>query len=217
MEIITITHPLRSITLRYDHAVSAPAFETQALACYREMHDRTWDIKQRVNAARLKIPPIQIQIEELTAVFEEAKAKFKHLQTAYDTNPYKDTIRMQLKQLVEAINSLLDGFLGDLIALTEAFYDYDEQMVEADRWLYEVAFPQFNQIIQNYKDCSVDMVFFDEDLDDFKGVRSFVKKQEERYYEGMNALIGTYSDLNEAIEHFFDEIEAFDETLSTGG
>ena len=213
MDIITTTHPLRTITLRYNQAVTAPAFETQALACYREMHDRTWDIKGQIQAARLRITPIKIQVEELTAVFDEAKAKLKHLQIAYDTNPYKSTIRVQLKKLIDTINVSLQGFLGELIALTEAYYDYDDQMIEADRWLHEVAFPQFNQIIQNYTECSVDLVFFDADLDDFKRTLGFVKKQEERYYDEMGTLIDIYSELNDEIERFFNEVETFDENL----
>lgn len=213
MEITTQSHPLRTITLRYDRSKSATAFETLALQYFQEAHDRTWEAKQRVNGARLEITGFRIQVEELEALLEEAKAKFSHLQTAYDTNPYKPTIRIQLKRMLAEINAFMDRFVPELVTLTEAYYDYDDYIFAQDKWMEDTAFPQFRAIFENYKDCAVDMVFFDEDLDDFRRAMSLVRKQQGRYYEAMNALIDDYSDLNERLEDFFDAIEKFDEEL----
>src|SRR5690606_39636682 len=99
MEITTQSHPLRTITLRYDRLNPTTDFETLALQYFQEMHDRTWEMKQRINGARLQITGFQIEVEELEALFENAKAKFNHLQKAYDTNPYKPTLRVQLKRI----------------------------------------------------------------------------------------------------------------------
>lgn len=213
MEITTQSHPLRTITLRYDRSKTALEFETPALQYYHEMHDRTWEIKQRINNARLQIPALNIQVEELGALLEEAKAKFKHLQIAYDTNPYKGTIRVQLKKLLADINTLMDSFVPELITLTKDYYDYDDYTFAEDKWREETAHPQFHKIFEHYQDCAVDMVFFDADLDDFRRVFSFVKKQEGKYYEEMNRLIDDYTDLNEQLEDFFDAVDEFDEEL----
>lgn len=217
MEIITQSHPLRTITLRYDRSKLAPEFETLALQYFQEMHDRTWEIKQRINNARLQIPAFNIQVEELDALLTEAKGKFKHLEMAYETNPYKDTIRVQLKKLLAAINTFLESFVPKLVTLTEDYYDYDDYTFAQDKWRTETAHPQFHKIFAHYQDCSVDMVFFDADLDDFRGILSFVKKQERKYYEEMDTLIDDYTDLNEQLADFFEAVEKFDEGLIMGG
>ncbi|MBD1433221.1 hypothetical protein H8B06_10315 [Sphingobacterium sp. DN00404] len=181
------------------------------------MHDRTWEIKQRINNARLQIPAFNIQVEELDALLTEAKGKFKHLEMAYETNPYKDTIRVQLKKLLAAINTFLESFVPKLVTLTENYYDYDDYTFAQDKWRTETAHPQFHKIFAHYQDCSVDMVFFDADLDDFRGILSFVKKQEGKYYEEMDTLIDDYTDLNEQLADFFEAVEKFDEGLIMGG
>ncbi|TJZ63473.1 hypothetical protein FAZ15_04115 [Sphingobacterium olei] len=75
----------------------------------------------------------------------------------------------------------------------------------------EVAFPQFDKIFGNYQVCSLDMVSFDSDLEDFKGALHFVKQQEGKYVEAMNELIERYSDLNEEIGNLFEQVEIFDD------
>src|SRR5690606_11192317 len=204
------------ITLRYDHTKTTQEFETLALQYYHEMHDRTWEIKQRINNARLQIPAFNMQVEELEALLIDAKAKFKHLQMAYDTNPYKGTIRAQLKKLLVDINTLMGQFVSELVTLTKDYYGYDDYIFAQDNWREETAHPQFHKIFEHYQDCSVDMVFFDADLEDFRGVLSFVKKQEGKYYDEMNALIDDYSDLNEQLADFFEAVEKFDEKLIVG-
>src|SRR5690606_5714643 len=119
MEIVITPHPLRTITLRYDRSKTATEFETLALRYFQEMHDRTWEIKQRINNARLQIPAFKIQVEELAALLEEAKGKFTHLEMAYDTNPYKTTIRIQLKKLLVDINTFLGSFVPKLVTRSE--------------------------------------------------------------------------------------------------
>ncbi len=213
MEITTQSHPLRTITLRYDRSKTAPAFEILALQYFQEIHDRTWETKQRVNQARLKIPAFNIQVEELEALLKEAKAKFKHLQIAYDTNPYKSTIRVQLKKLLADIHTFMEQFVPEMVTLTKDYYDYDDYIFAQDKWREETAHPQFHKIFEHYQDCSVDMVFFDADLDDFRHVFGFVKQQEGKYYEEMNALIDGYTELNEQLQDFFDAVDKFDEEL----
>lgn len=210
MEITTQSHPLRTITLRYDRSKPATESETLALQYFQEIHDRTWEIKQRINGARLQIPAFRIQIEELEALLQDAKATFDHLSHAYDTNPYKPTIRVQLKQTLAEIHTFMDRFVPELVTLTEAYYEYDDYIFAQDKWMEETAFPQFRTIFQNYDHCSVDLVFFDEDLDNFKRALGLVKKQEGRYYEEMNVLIDGYTDLNEQLGDFFEAVDKFD-------
>ncbi|WP_146113744.1 hypothetical protein [Sphingobacterium gobiense] len=83
--------------------------------------------------------------------------------------------------------------------LTEDYYNY---IFAEDQWRKETAHPQFHKIFAHYQDCSVDMVFFDADLDDFRGVLGFVKKQEAKYYGEMDAIIDAYTDLNEQAADF---------------
>ena len=216
MEITTQSHPLRTITLRYDRAKPATAFETLPLQYFQEIHDRTWEIKQRVNNARLHITGFHIQVEELEALLQNAKAKLDHLQQAYDTNPYKPTIRVQLKRMLADIQTFIDRFVPELVTLTKAYYDYDDYIFAQDKWMEDIAFPQFRTIFENYNDCSVDLVFFDEDLDDFKRVLSLVRKQQGKYYDEMNALIDGYTELNEQLVDFFDAVDEFDKELIAG-
>ncbi len=215
MEITTQSHPLRTITLRFDRSKTAPEFEILALQYYQEIHERTWEMKQRINKGRLPIRGFCIQVEELEGLLEEAKAKFKHLQAAYETNPYKPTIRIQLIRMLAEIHAFMDRFLPELVTLTKDYYGDEEYLFAQDKWMEDTAFPQFRTIFENYDDCSVDMVFFDEDLDDFKGSLGLVRKQQGRYYDEMDALVDSYTDLNERLEDFFEAVDNFDQTLWT--
>lgn len=217
MEITTTAHSLRTITLRYDCARTAPEFEREALQYYQEIHDLAWEIKQRIQAARKQVPSFKIPIEELAFLLQEAKGKFDHLKTAYDRNPYKGTIRVQLKKLLVDINKLVDDFVPRLIDLTAEYFEYDEYIFAKEQWMNDIAFPQFSKIIKRYEERSVDMVFFDQDLDDFKGALGFVKKQERKYIHEMNEVVDDYTGLNEEIDAFFEEIKIFDEALITFG
>lgn len=213
METITTPHPLRTMTLRFDRSVHSPEFETLALQYYREIHDRVWEIKTRIQRARKLAPEFSLQIEEVEALFDIARSKFDHLKVMYDTNPLKRTVREQLKTLIMDINKRLDSFVAEMTDLAVEFLNYDEYLLEQEQWMEKTAFPQFSKVIQQYKQCSVDMVFFDHDLNDFRGTLSFVKKQEGKYYDQMNQLIEHYSDLNDELYNFFDEVETFDKTL----
>ena len=213
METISTTHPLRTIILRYDREKTAPAFETLALQYYHEIHDRTFDIKQRVQEGRKYIPNINFKIEELEDLYREACRKFDHLKVMYTTNPNKETVRGQLKTLLEAMHILMDEFVPDMIDQVNQFFGYDDYIFDQEAWMNEVAFPQFHKIFAGYQECSVDMVFFDRDLEDFKCALASVKKMEAKYMEEANQLVDTYSDLNDKIDVFFEQVAEFDETL----
>lgn len=217
MEITAHQHPLRTMILRYDRNKPVPEFERDALQSYREIHDRVWEIKQRINEARRKIPAFKILIEELDALFQEAKSKFKHLQIAEDTNPYKSTLRLQLMKLLQDMDDMIRKDLPPFLKETAAYFDYDAYGYAHDQWMNEVAFPQFRGLIQNYQDCSVDLVFFDADLEDFHKVLHFVKQQEGKYFEEMDDVVDGFTEVNDALDDFFEEIEKFDEALMATG
>lgn len=213
METISTPHPLRTITLMYDRAKTSPAFESLALQYYHEIHERTWEILQRVQQGREPIRGFRLRIEEIEELFDQATHKFDHLKAMYPTNPVRDTVRGQLRTLLSSIDESLKKFVPELIDATKAFHDYDDYILEQEQWMDEVAFPQFHEIFANYEECSVDMVFFDLDLEDFRGALSYVKKLEGRYLNEMNALIDDYTGLNDRIFDLFGLVEDFDTGL----
>lgn len=212
-ETITTAHSLRTIILRVDPSKTAPTFETQALDCFRELHDRTLQLQQHIKDGRNKAFHFSLQIEEVEELFKQAKWKFNHLEMMIPENPEKETVRGQLKALLSDIDGCLEGFVQKLVDETMAFYDYDDRMFQFDQWMNNVAFPQFDEVFNRYEECKVDMVSFDRDLDDFKGVLSAVKRQEAKYYDVMNELIEHYSELNLEISDFFYQVESFDAKL----
>jgi len=207
-------HPLRTILLRFDRSVTPPAFETQALALFHELHDRTWAMLQRIKKGRAPIASFTFSVEEVEELFKEAQHKFRHLEMMIPTNPLKDTVRTQLRDLLVRIYTTLGDFVPELSKATLGFWEYDDYMFQEDEWRHEIAFPEFDKIFKNYKSCSVDMVFFDRDLDDFKGALGAVKRQEKKYYEEMNKLVDWYSDLNDNIDLFLEQVDKFDNTLT---
>jgi len=207
-------HPLRTILLRFDRSVTPPAFETQALALFHELHDRTWTMLQRIKKGRAPIASFRFSVEEVEELFEEAQQKFRHLEVMIPENPHKETVRTQLRNLLVRIDDTLRSFVPELSKATLDFWEYDDYMFQEDEWLHEIALPEFDKIFKDYKSCSVDMTFFDRDLDDLKGVLSFVKRQEKKYYEEMNQLVDWYSDLNYNIDTFFEQVDKFDSLLT---
>lgn len=206
-------HPLRTITLRFDRSITPPAFETEALSLYQELHDRTYADKQRVQTARKTVAFFELEIEKVEELFDDAKYKFDHLKVMSPNNPLLDTVHKQLKIKLSMIEEVLESFVPELVNATSAYFEYDEHSFEQDQWRNEVAFPAFDQVFAHYQSCSIDMVFFDRDLDDYKGSLSFFKRQESKYYDTMNDLIERYSDINTEIDNFFSQIKDFDPDL----
>lgn len=213
METIFTPHPLRTIILRYDRTVTAPSFETLTLQHYQDIHDRTQQLKERVQKARQNIPAFLFQMERLGERYREARRKFDHLKDMYPTNSNKDIVRDQLKtglaELSEDMNELADPLIDEVYL----FYEHDDYVIEQDGWMDEIAFPQFSNLIGRYKECSIDVSSFDRDLEDFRHTLAFVKEQEGKYLDAMNKLIEDYSDLNNAVDRLFIEIEEYDITL----
>lgn len=210
----TITkHQLRTIILQYDTDKEAPEFETQALTTYYEMHDRVWIWMERLRIAREKIPQLEFRLEKVEEVWEEAKQKLEHLLVMIPENPERPRVKMQLKMFTEELNDIVCDFVPDLIDQAADFYEYDTFTVEEDTWLNDVAFKQFSAIFDDYKSCKVDMVSFDRDLDDFKGILGHQRKREGKYYETMNALIDRYDELNNKIDALYDRIGEYDDNL----
>lgn len=199
--------------LRFDRTKTPPEFETRALEYFRELHDRTLELQERIEAGRHRAFAFTLLAEKAEELFKQAKAKFAHLQMMIPEHPEKPTVREQLRELLADISGVLDGFVQELIDETEAFYEYDDLSVKYDQWLHNVAFPQFDLIFKRYPECSVDMVSFDRDLDDFKGVLGAVRRQEAKYYDTMNELIEHYSEVNIDMSDLFKQIEDFDPTL----
>lgn len=211
-EIIT-KHQLRTIILEFDENKEAPEFESQALQTYYEMHDRTWDCTERLRVEREKVPSLVFRLEQVEEQYEQAKGKLEHLLLMAPHNTERPRVTMQLKMFTEELDRLLCYFVPDLIDRAGDFYEYDTFTIEEDTWLSEVAFKQFNLIFDDYENCKVNMVSFDTDLEDFKGVLGQIRKREGKYYDTMNDLIDRYTDLNELIDALYERVNEYDDTL----
>jgi len=206
-------HDLRTIILNYDDSVAAPEFERLGLQYYMEIHDRIWSLRQRVRRARAEAAILHLRQEEIEDLLLQARGKLEHLKIMIPENPERPRVTMQLKQLTIELDAAILDFVPQLIAATTDFYDYDNFIIAEEQWADEVAFPQFREIVENYQQCSVDLISFDRDLDDFKGAYGFYKRQEAKYYDLMNGLMDSYSDLNDLIGDLFEELENFDPDL----
>lgn len=207
-------HPLRTIILEFDEDKVAPEFETMALDTYYEMHDRVWHWIERLRVAREKVPALEFRLEHVEDMYEEARQKLEHLLVMIPTNPERPRVTMQLKMFTEELDRLLGEFVPDLIDQSATFYEYDTFSIEEDAWLDDVAFKKFNAIFDDYESCKVDMVSFDRDLDDFKGSLGHIRKREGKYYDTMNRLIDSYTDLDEKIDSLYNRINEYDDSLS---
>lgn len=216
METTTTAHPLRTMTLRFDRSKTAPEFETLALRYYHEIHDRAHQLLQRIQQGRTLVPGFRNRMETLEWLFEQATYKFNHLKKMIPSNPLLDTVRSQLNALLAEMDDVMAELVPELIDETGVFFNYEEDSVAADDWMNNTAFPQFQQVISNWEVCSVDLVFFDLDLEDFKYALAFVRKQEGHYFDEMNTLIEDYTDLSHNVELLFSDVSDFDETLVIG-
>lgn len=201
-EVIT-QHPLRNIILEFDESIDAPTFETEGLKIFYELHDRTHQLKERIQAERQVSVPFDDQLEEIAFCYKQAKSKFDHLQLMIPENPAKPRVLIQLKAFLKELDNKLDHMVPQLIEATVTFYEYDEFIIKEDAYFNDVASPYFHEIFSKYESCSVSLVSFDSDLDDFKEVLAFVKQLETKYYDEMNTIIEIYSDLNQEIDQLF--------------
>ncbi|MFD2970230.1 hypothetical protein [Sphingobacterium bambusae] len=206
-------HALRTIILRFDRQKKAPAFETLALRYFQELHDRTLQLKQQVLRGRRAAFPFTLLIEDVEELLEQAESMLQQLSVMLPEHREKQTVEEQLRKLLHDIPQQQGEFVQDLIRETQQFYQYDSDLQQYEQWMEETAFPQFHQVFQRYQECAIDIVSFDRDLEDFKGVLGAVKRQEEKYFDSMNELIERYDDLNQQIADFFDKVADFDPGL----
>ncbi|TDQ82842.1 hypothetical protein [Sphingobacterium yanglingense] len=211
-EIIT-EHALRRIILLVDEDKVAPEFEKNAIEVYYEMHDRVLQWEERLRIAREKIPGLGFKLERVEEVYEDARRKLEHLLVMVPENPERPRIRMQLRTFTQDLDRLLCEYVPELINQAGEFYEYEDYSLEEDIWMTEIAFKEFRTIFDDYENCAVDMVSFDRDLDDFKGVLGHIRKREGKYYDMMYEYIDTYTDLNEKIDSLYDRVDEFDDTI----
>jgi len=152
-------------------------------------------------------------IEDVEDLLGQAESMLQQLSVMLPEHREKQTVEEQLRNLLHDIPQQQGEFVQDLIRETQQFYQYDSDLQQYEQWMEETAFPQFHHVFQRYQECALDIVSFDRDLEDFKGVLGAVKRQEEKYYDSMNELIVRYDDLNQEIGDFFDRVEDFDPTL----
>ncbi|MFB2120753.1 hypothetical protein [Parapedobacter sp. 2B3] len=213
METISTNHPLRTITLRYDRTKEAPEFETETLQCYHEIHDRAWERLQRAQRGRKLVPGFRYRIEAIERLFDLATHKFDHLKVMIPSNPLRDTVYSQLKALLAQLDGNLNVLVPELIDETKVFIDYEDYCMAQDEWMDENAFPRFHETVARHADCSVDIVFFDHDLEDFRHELAFVKKQEILYLDEMGALTDDFTELAYNVECLIEQAADFDEKL----
>lgn len=212
-ETVTTTHPLRTITLRYDRSTKAPEFETAILQCYHEIHDRVWERLQRAQRGRKPAPGYRYRIEQIERLYGLAAYRFNHLKRMLPTNPVRDTVYEKLKDLLTQLDDALNLLVPQLIEETNAFIVYEDYCIAQDEWLEQTALPQLHEIFEKHDMCSVDIVFFDLDLEGFRHELAFAKKQERLYLDEMNTLVENYSELNNNVEDLIIQAGEFDPAL----
>ena len=210
METKTTAHPLRTITLQFDRSKVAPTFETDLLQCYHDVHDRTWERLQRTQRGRQPIPGYRYRIEGIERLFNLATYRFNRLKKMIPANPLRETVYTQLKELLHELDETLNELIPPLIEETNRFMDDEDYFIEQDEWLEENAFPKFHEIFPAHETCSVDIVFFDLDLEGFRYELDFVKKQEALYLKEMGSLVDDFTDLTDEVEHLLSDASEFD-------
>ena len=213
METKTTAHPLRTITLQFDRSKVAPKFETDLLQCYHDVHDRTWERLQRTQRGRQPIPGYRYRIEGIERLFNLATYRFNRLKKMIPANPVRETVYTQLKGLLHELDEALNELIPPLIEETNRFMDDEDYFIEQDEWLEENAFPKFHEIFPAHEAYSMDIVFFDLDLEGFRHELDFVKKQEALYLKEMGSLVDDFTDLTDQVEHLLSDASEFDLTL----
>ena len=133
-----------------------------------------------------------------------------------DTNPVRGTVYKQLQGLLGDLDKALNELVPRLIDDSKRFFDYDQYRIEQDEWMDEIAFPRFHEIFAKHEVCSVDIVFFDLDLEDFRHTLAFVRKQEGLYIDEMDAVIDGFTELSDRVDSFYDKVDEFDRELFRG-
>ena len=213
METITTAHPLRTITLQFDRSKVAPKSETVTLRYYHEAHNRTWKRLKHVQQSRKPIPKYRYRIESIERLYDLASYRFNRLKRMDTDNPVRETVYTQLKDLLNEMDDHLDELVPRLVRKTEQFIRYEDDRITQDEWMEKVAFPQFHELISKHRDGSVNILFFDLDLESFRHELDFVKKQETLYLDEMDTLINDFTELSYHMENLLEEAFEFDNKL----
>lgn len=196
-------HPLRPIVLHFDPEKTPPTFETEALAAYYRVHDRTYEIAKSLQEHRDELLVLDAFYADLNyeldrfALTLENVALPSTINTPIDKNSsaYKETARkgyqiklLELKILWNKFDHYEPRFAQELTwhnTWSAHVYDH-EGMLDGH------SFSVLCEVYRRYKEVSVDICSLDQDDDTFRGV-----------YRQINAISDTYIDHGNRVQDYY--------------
>lgn len=201
METIIKEHPLRTIILNFDRAKEVADFEVKALAAYYEMHDETWEAKQKLLEHKDKLFELDIQLTELEYLLLPIEQQLDFLEVGFKLDE-----GVELPMFDESFTIDIGDFIAEVIQHNASMMElYDTLLVEwkwFDSWA-EFIYAQedwctagqddlIHEVFRHYEEVSVDIVSLDKDQQAFFGAHGEVRKLQDDYFDYADQIFAMY-------------------------
>ncbi|MCG3168104.1 MAG: hypothetical protein POELPBGB_03904 [Bacteroidia bacterium] len=225
-----IEHSLRTIVLQYDDTKTETDFEKEMLRAYLALHDHA----ARFNANNAKLNYEYKELEDriadteklFSSIDRQILAFYNNVQQLKSDNDFEALLK-EMEEFFPAIDSIQQEVLQPLYdEYLRLFNEHTAHEAEEEKLGEELELldEQTTTLYKNYNDYALDLVAWDEDIDDFKNVFSkasalskFTFALEDRYRKLMATIQNawdSWSKTQNLINKHFDTGNLLDSSVS---
>lgn len=222
MKTIIRDHPLRTIILDFDLDKKAPDFETKALAAYYDMHDKTWETKQKLFEHKDKLFELDIQLTESEYMLLPIEQQLDFLEVGLqlvegvELPPFDEDFSIDVGDFIREVISHHQGMIDlheDLVMEWKWFDDWAQFIYDHEDWCMPGQDELIHEVFRRYEEVSVDIVTLDNDQQDFFGALGGVRQLQNDYFDYGDQIFGMYDRIKERAEKAYKRAERLQEHI----
>lgn len=222
MKTIIKEHPLRTIILDFDLEKQATDFETEALAAYYDMHDKTWETKQNLIKHKDKLFELDVQLTELEYMLLPIEQQLDFLEAGFELvkdvklPDIGDSFSIDVADFNREVIAHNDATIAlhiDLLAEWKWFDNWADFIYEHEDWCATGQDDLIHAVFRQYEMVSVDIVSLDRDQQEFFGAHGEVRQLQSDYFDYGEQIFGMYNRIKERADAVYRRAEALDEHI----
>lgn len=226
MKEIVKEHPLRPITLQFDFEKPLLDFEKKGLASHYLMHDITWNVWQQLQEHQKALETLGEEINNLEFLLLPIEQDMDIIEVflgikppsvlPFDKQNDEFELSIDIQELYASIaahSERMKNLYDPIIAEYNWFHAHFDQFIDKDSWIDDSHWDATDAIYTNYLQAQVDLVSFDQDLEEFKGILSEVLDFEDRFMDYGDHIFEAYNTLHERSDDSYRRAELVSQKL----
>lgn len=222
MKTIIREHPLRTIVLDFDLDKTTPDFETKALTAYYDMHDKTWETKQKLQEHKDNLFVLDIQLTESEYMLLPIEQQLDFLEVGLklvegvELPPFEKEFSIDvgdfIREVIQHHQSMID-LHEDLVTEWKWFDSWAQFIYDHEDWCTPGQDDLIHEVFRRYEEVSVDIVTLDNDQQEFFGAHGEVRQLQNDYFDYGDQIFGMYECIKERAEKAYKRAERLQEYI----